>query len=29
LTSEVLEKVIQLMMAPFGLVAALAWNAAI
>jgi hypothetical protein len=29
LTSEVLEKVIQLMTAPFGLVAALAWNAAI
>jgi Family of unknown function (DUF5654) len=29
LTSEVLDRVIQLMTAPFGLVAALAWNTAI
>ncbi len=29
LTSEVLDKIIQLMTAAFGLVAALAWNAAI
>jgi uncharacterized membrane protein len=29
LTSEVLDKIVQLMMAAFGLVAALAWNEAI